>query len=121
MTFKTRIGTISSTEMTTEESEQLKELIQQWRTSGLELKDADLLINLLISERDTDIKIKPINTKYRHFKGGEYTLLYDDVYDSDVGPNSPKYAVYVGEDGRKWLRKSDDFHGHIKKKRFKEI
>jgi hypothetical protein len=62
---------------------------------------------------------------YLHYKGNEYTVLYDDVYDEKygLGLKAVRNVIYVGKDGIKWERTLDDFKNFTETgiRRFKHV
>lgn len=71
--------------------------------------EAAYLIEQLATE---NAALKVGKDQYKHFKGNEYTVLFDDVYDSAVGPDAVPDVVYVGKNGVKWRRSAPEFHGY---------
>ena len=87
----------------------LNKLIKEWKNYSISFSDTELLVNLLITENET---LKDGKERYVHFKGNKYTLLHENVLDSEVGPNARGEVVYVGEDGIKWRRPMLEFYGY---------
>lgn len=65
--------------------------------------------------------LKEKKEKYLHFKGEEYTVLHDEVYDEATFPDSKPWTVYVGKKGIKFKRPTEEFNGYKKIKRFLKI
>lgn len=61
----------------------------------------------------------PLNHKYKHFKGGIYTVLMEQVRNEATGN---LMTVYQGTDGTIWVRPASEFHGYTQgHRRFKPI
>lgn len=51
-------------------------------------------------------------SKWRHYNGAEYTVLY--IANGDDNPRYPLSIVYQGANGRVWVRHADDWHRSMK-------
>jgi len=49
--------------------------------------------------------------KFKHYKGGIYTYLYDAVFTD--GAELLRVVVYEDGTGRKWVRSTEEFYGTI--------
>lgn len=71
------------------------------------IEGADLIEKLKLE----NAALKEGRARYRHLKGGEYTVLCEHVHDEVIGPHALPDTVYVGKDGIKYRRPTRDFHG----------
>jgi len=83
------------------------------------IKSAAKYLPLLPWEMLNQKKKIPLLTKYRHFKGGVYTVLMEQVHNEATGEFM---TVYQGLDGTIWARPSNEFHSYVDGvRRFKPI
>jgi hypothetical protein len=83
------------------------------------VKAATKILPILPWEQINKRKPIPLNHKYKHFKGGVYTVLLEQVRTETTGD---LLTVYRGSDGTVWARPSSEFHGYVNgARRFKPI